>query len=225
MKFRLGSIHINWPDHLVGFFSALFGILIAFQLEEWRDQHEREQLVKLALQNIKNEIDINKNYYEETIRFNDTFLHFLNEANPHLTNELNFIGTKTLADSLNRIFPDHFLILKDDNESKNQTNSPLKITLNISVHHPLTAAWESAKATGALNFMDFEKVHLLSLIYNQEKLLNEIDNLNALIKSSGRVKTKTQLFVLVNELQESNSIIQREMDVLKGYINILMATE
>jgi len=89
----------------------------------------------------------------------------------------------------------------------------------------LTAAWESAKATGALNFMNFQQVHLLSLIYHQEKLLNEIDNLNALIKNSGRISTKSQLFLLVDELSESNSIIQREMNELKGYINILIATE
>src|ERR1700755_1317393 len=195
MKFKLGTVHINWPDHLVGFFSALFGILIAFQLEEWRDQREREQLVSLALQNLKSEIDINKNYYGETTRFNEAFLHFLNESAPHITEELTFQGSKDLADSLSTVFPGHFSI-QAAAESKKPSTAPLKVTLNISVHHPLTAAWESAKATGALNFMDFEKVHLLSLIYHQEKLLNEIDNLNALIKSAGRIKSKTQLFLL-----------------------------
>jgi hypothetical protein len=222
MKFKLASIHINWPDHLVGFFSALFGILIAFQLEEWRDQREREQLVQLALQNLKSEIDINKNYYEETTRFNETFLHFLSESSPNITEELTYSGSKNAVDSLNKFFPGHFAV---DPSAESRKTFPLKITLNITVHHPLTAAWESAKATGALNFMNFEQVHLLSLIYHQEKLLNEIDNLNALIKNSGRIKSKSQLFFLVDELRESNSIIQREMNELKGYINILTATE
>src|SRR6478736_912629 len=213
MKFKFGSIHINWPDHLVGFFSALFGILIAFQLEEWRDQREREQLVQLALQNLKSEIDINKNYYEETTRFNETFLQFLTESSSNISEELTFRGSSTAADSLNKFFPAHFSIGQPLVASSKTL--PIKITLNISVHHPLTAAWESAKATGALNFMNFEQVHLLSLIYHQEKLLNEIDNLNSLIKNSGRIKSKSQLFSLVDELRESNSIIQREMDQMK----------
>src|SRR6478609_3399734 len=221
MKFSLSSYKIDWPNHIVGFFSALFGILIAFQLEEWRDQREREQLVQLALQNLKSEIDINKNYYEETTRFNETFLHFLNESSPSITEELTYRGSKNAVDSLNKFFPGHFAIKAPPESGKAFL---LKITLNITVHHPLTAAWESAKATGALNFMNFEQVHLLSLIYHQEKLLNEIDNLNALIKNSGRVKSKSQLFSLVDELRESNSIIQREMDQMKGYINILIAT-
>jgi len=128
MKFKLGSIHINWPDHLVGFFSALFGILIAFQLEEWRDQRERDQLVQLALQNLKSEIDINKNYYKETTRFNETFLHFVNESSPSITEELTYSGAKNAVDSLNKFFPGHFAI---DPTSESDKVFPLKITLNI----------------------------------------------------------------------------------------------
>src|SRR6478609_8636135 len=130
MKFSLSSYKIDWPNHIVGFFSALFGILIAFQLEEWRDQREREQLVQLALQNLKSEIDINKNYYEETMRFNETFLHFLLESSPNISEELTFRGSPTAIDSLNKFFPAHFLI--GQASGKSSRAFPIKITLNIS---------------------------------------------------------------------------------------------
>jgi hypothetical protein len=99
---------INWSDHIVGFFSALFGILIAFQLESWREDSERKELVTLALQNLKNEIEINKGYYEETTQFNHVFLNFIEQSASWLTDDVRFSGTTNLADSLNKIFPNNF---------------------------------------------------------------------------------------------------------------------
>lgn len=212
---------INWPDHFVGFFSALFGILIAFQLEEWRDKNERNELAQLALQNLQNEIGINKTYYEETVRFNSGFVVFVQQSLPFLTSDLKYQGSLEKADSLNAIFPSHYHVQVSELGDQNAANTfAVSIKMNITLKHPITAAWESAKATGALNYMDFGTVHLLSLIYDQERLLNEIQYANELIRTS-EIHSKEDLANFLAKVHESITVLQHELEDMNSFIHML----
>ena len=50
MKSFLSSYKIDWANHIIGFFSALFGILIAFELEEWRDEKNQIEIARVAFE-------------------------------------------------------------------------------------------------------------------------------------------------------------------------------
>lgn len=59
MRLRIGKI--DWPNHAIGFFSALFGILIAFELDQWRETRNHQEEARNAFDKLKQEIQINKN--------------------------------------------------------------------------------------------------------------------------------------------------------------------
>jgi len=66
MKFS--SWRVDWPNHLIGFFSALFGILIAFELDEWREAKNNREEAHNAFDKIKQEIQINKGALHEAVK-------------------------------------------------------------------------------------------------------------------------------------------------------------
>jgi len=61
------SSKIDWLNHTVAFFSALLGILIAFQLEDYADNRKDNEELKSALNAIKNEINNNLNIYQTNV--------------------------------------------------------------------------------------------------------------------------------------------------------------
>ena len=59
MKNKLSNI--DWSNHIVAFFSALLGILIAFQLQDYQDDQKEEEELQITLEAIKKEIENNQN--------------------------------------------------------------------------------------------------------------------------------------------------------------------
>jgi len=58
---------IEWANHIIAFFSALLGILIAFQLDDYRDNRQENEKLQNSLHAIKNEIDNNLNIYKKNV--------------------------------------------------------------------------------------------------------------------------------------------------------------
>src|SRR5688572_17342624 len=99
---RVRKLSIDWPNHIIGFFSALFGILIAFELDQWRERQQEQEIAQNAFAKLKQEIQINKNTLHEMASSNREFLSLLkSEALPNLNDNLQFTGSRFLADSLN----------------------------------------------------------------------------------------------------------------------------
>ena len=55
---------IDWSNHIISFFSALLGILIAFRLEFFREEHQEKEQLDKALLVIKEELESNLNIYK-----------------------------------------------------------------------------------------------------------------------------------------------------------------
>ncbi|MFY0685777.1 MAG: hypothetical protein JXQ90_01360 [Cyclobacteriaceae bacterium] len=55
---------IDWPNHIIAFFSALLGILIAFRLEFIREEHREQEQLQKALLVIREEVDNNLSIYQ-----------------------------------------------------------------------------------------------------------------------------------------------------------------
>lgn len=104
MRWRLPKVRfaIDWPNHLIGFFSALFGILIAFELDQWREQRKEAELAASAFDKMKQEISINKNSLHESIQLNLQLLEVLEETVlPQIDERFFFRGTNQDAEKYN----------------------------------------------------------------------------------------------------------------------------
>lgn len=214
---------IDWPNHIIAFFSALFGILIAFQLDEWRERSSQYKLAEEAFRLVRNETSLNKNILLENIHHNDSSLKSLASLLTFVNDDLQFKGTYRKADSINRNNSLVKIMTRDSDKTK---KGLLIVSLHITMDQIETpdvhsSAWESAKATGALNYMSLEKVDLLSLIYNNSKLKEELADLRHILKRSDDVKNKAEFRNILTELQRSNGVINRELAIFERYVSML----
>lgn len=221
----LTRFKIDWPNHIIGFFSALFGILIAFELDQWRESRNELELAESAFENLKKEVDINQNILRENVNLNRKAIHNMQEIVARVDNNLLFTGTRTEADSINRKFG-RFLFIDTLAVPSKKTGWPVHIGIgNILVPSLQTSAWESAKATGALNYMPYEKVVSLSFVYNAAKINDELIQIRNQLRNSDRVTTKAGLQILLNELERSHKILESELVEFDQFVNMIEAMD
>ena len=228
MKLSLPPFKIDWPNHLIGFFSALFGILIAFELDNLREAHNQADLSRIAFENLKKEIQINQSLLHENTSNNLRYIHSLQGLLPQINNQLLFIGTTEEADSVNLHFGKIIFVDVGNASMQDKRKKLMPIIIgmgNINVPSMQSSAWESAKATGALNLMDYEKVLALSFIYNHSRIMNELNEVRSLWQASDNIVTKTALSNLLNEMGKSHQTLDRELLEFDQFVNILYAME
>jgi len=224
-KLPFHGVKIDWPNHLIGFFSALFGILIAFELDGWRERQNQKELVANALERMKVEIDFNQQILHSNLQHNVERVKTLHQFLDKLNNNLLFIGSLAEADSVNK-YASGYLFINTDGSSENSESYPANISVSsmpMISHH--TSAWESAKATGVLNFMGYEKVLLLSSIYNYTNILDELTVIRQLVKKSSEITTKTEFMNFLLEMEESLIVIERELTEYDQFVNMVKTVE
>jgi hypothetical protein len=225
MKITIPRFQIDLPNHVIGFFSALFGILIAFELDDWREQRNQAALARIAFENLKKEIQINQNALHENITNNLDHIQDLIGILPKLDHQLRFIGTKREADSINSNFSKIIFI---DNSGNEKTKRPLPVFIgmgNITTPSLQSSAWESAKSTGALNLMEYEKVLSLSFLYNHSTIIDELMEIKTLWRASDSITSKTELAKLLDEMEKSHQTVNRELQEFDQFVNIINAME
>jgi hypothetical protein len=231
MRFRLPisfpHFNIDWPNHIIAFFSALFGILIAFELDEWRERRKEQELAQSAFANLRNEVGINKNLLHENIRANLQVIRSLQGVLPSIDKNLVFHGSTQQADSINKKFGRLiFVNLADSIQSGRQWSWPVHFGVgNISIPSLQVSAWESAKATGALNFLPYERVLSLSFVYNDAKIIDELAEIRNLWRNSDGIKNKSDFTKLLSEMEKSHQILERELVEFDQFVNMLEVME
>lgn len=219
-QFSFQSLKIDWPNHLIGFFSALFGILIAFELDDWRERQNQAELASNAFERMKVEIDFNQNILHANVKQSLEFVDLLNRFSEKLNTDLLFSGNYQEADSVNTHFSNYIFISTEGSERKAGYPAHIAVgTLPMITQH--SSAWESAKATGVLNFMGYEKVLVLSTIYNNKSIVDELDTIQQLRKKSDEITSKAQLQNFLAELEESLRVIERELIAYDQFVNML----
>jgi hypothetical protein len=69
---------IDWPNHIIAFFSALLGILIAFQMEDYREGKGESEELETAMRSIQLEIENNLKIYQWNTKELSNFLAYVN---------------------------------------------------------------------------------------------------------------------------------------------------
>ena len=219
---------IDWSNHIVGFFSALFGILIAFELDEWKENRKEEKVAANAFVRLQQEIDINRNMLHEMVNSNLSLISDLQTKVLHKVNDrLLFTGTIEEANAING--DSHLSAIAFVHMHDLTTREPHKRELELHVIfsglvHPTihNSAWESAKTIGALNNMSYEKVLSLSSLYNPARLLDEIAEVRTLLRTADEIQSKADLEALLSELEDAYHIIDAELaqyDAFAGMLN------
>lgn len=224
-KLSLPKVPIDWPNHTIGFFSALFGILIAFELDSWREHRNQDELVAQAFERLKTEILINQNSLHSNIRDNLGKIDALKRVMERVTENLMFNGTPGEADSINKTFKG-LLFIEIESADRKSGLFPIHISsssLTLVSYH--TAAWESAKATGVLNFMGYEQVLTLSSLYNYTTIFDEQALIRQLTRKADEITTRSQLLFFLSELEEAYLVIGREMDSYDQFVNMITLAE
>ena len=219
---RLSQFPIDWPNHVIGFFSALFGILIAFELDQWRERKQEEQIALNAFNKLKLEVQINNNSLHEMVTTNQQSLSLMAQKILPLLNEsLQFIGTPEQADSINSN-PDLVSIVFVDTSDQVNKLLPVHIVMGNMLQPIIhNSAWESAKATGALNFMDYEQVLSLSSLYGSPRITDELGQVKKLIQTADQVASKSQLTKLLRDLKKAHAIIDQELTQHDSFVSII----
>jgi hypothetical protein len=217
---------VDWPNHLIGFFSALFGILIAFELEEWRENRNNQEEARQAFEKLRQEIQTNKSTLHEMVATNQQLLDLMvMELLPHLNENLLFQGDASEAMRVNRRCGLVAHIEVNDSTAR-EVKLPVNIFMNSLIRPPLHySAWESAKATGVVNHIEYEKVLAISYLYNIPGITDELQEIRRLLRSADESTSKSTLSKLIIELKESHNVIQLELENFDGFSDIVQAME
>lgn len=113
---------IDWLNHLIAFFSALLGILIAFQLENYREDLQEKREVKQVISIFKSEIENNLEIYRKNVNQIGGWLEYWKLVKKGI-NEGIITIEKGYFDQLKKIQPERYTgweILEDKDEYFNQ---------------------------------------------------------------------------------------------------------
>lgn len=96
-----------------------------------------------------------------------------------------------------------------------------------SLLHPTLhySAWESAKATGVINYIEYEKVLTISYLYNIPRITDELQEIRMLVRRSDEITSKSGFEKLLIELKESHHLIQAELANYDIFVNIIQDME
>lgn len=218
---------IDWPNHIVAFFSALFGILIAFELDEWKESRKDVAIAENAYVRLKQEIDINRNMLHEMVRTNLGLIAEL-QGNilPRVNEKLLFTGTVEEANAINgdpRLSTFVFVHMHDEPITRGKERELGLHVMFSGLIHPVihNSAWESAKTIGALNNMSYEKVLSLSSLYNPARLMDEVAEVRNLLRNADEIRSKQELEKLLSELEDAYHIIEAELAQFDAFAGML----
>jgi hypothetical protein len=216
---------IDWPNHFVGFFSALFGILIAFELDEWKESRKDDKIADNAFIRMQQEIDMNRNMLRGMVTVNLQMIGDLEgQVLDKVDNRLMFTGTAEQALAVNNTAPLSSIafVQMPQGDRKQNTQAALHVVFSgLTVPVIYSSAWESARTIGALNNMSYEKVLTLSSLYNPPRILDELTEVRALLRNADDIDSKAELQHLLDELDESYRIIAAELDQLDAFAAML----
>lgn len=165
---RFRNIKIDWLNHTVSFLSALFGIYIAFRLENYRENQQEKERIQLIEKAILNEIENNLRIYSENVKILSGWL----EYNSFIQTKTDEKGRLVIgANEMRKMTEKYPSRLKDYKiiQTLNDTLSVYEGIFVIDVG-PITgistSSWKAGVASGLLNSMDYALVNNLTKIYD-----------------------------------------------------------
>lgn len=168
---------IEWKNHIVAFLSALFGIIIAFQLEDYRETSEQKDRLDKAYQLVISEIESNISIYQNNVTNINDFLAYHQSIFELAKGR---IDTSIITlDTYHSITSDTTKNYRFANYNVQIRNESVYITRKPEVHNfddfysdvlpktgISTSAWESSINSGVFSQLSQSDFNNLTKIYN-----------------------------------------------------------
>lgn len=199
----MSNIRIDWINHLVGFFTALIGIFIAFQLDDWQEKNQEEEKVKITLAAIKSEIDDNRGIYQRDVTVLSNWLEywdFVGANRPEFNGQM--MATEKKMEIMKKRHPqrlDSARFIKRYNDSIN-IYSAGTIMIDVTVESGIsTSSWEAAKSSGVLNSLDHSLMTQLTKIYGWIDKDLGIDDADVIRRNASLESESTDVSILTHD--------------------------
>jgi len=160
---------IDWLNHVISFLSALIGIIIAFQLEDYKDNREETKDINNTLAAVKTEIENNMAIYSANVEQLSAWLNYYNLLDDSGDNNEVQIGKKDF-EKMKTEHPERLKkwILKstvNDTTLVFNVGSAL-LLIDIAPQTGIsTSSWQAGLYSGTLNKIDHKKLARLNQIY------------------------------------------------------------
>ena len=161
---------INWLDHSIGFMSALFGIFIAFQLQDYQDNNREKEKLNITLSAIKNETENNLMIYSRNIEILSDWLNYYQNAIT-IRNEREVKVRRADYERKRIRYPERYKnweLLRSENDSI-LVFSDKSGVIHIDILPETgvsTSSWQAGIYSGILNRLDSKKLVTLTKIYD-----------------------------------------------------------
>lgn|GEM_PF-2312622 len=160
------SGNIEWGNHFVSFLSALLGIFIALQLEEWRENRAEVQRAKEAIAAIKAESDSNIALYRYNIQGLKGQAECLRFFRTHESKGF-LLANPQEFEALKSKYPKRFQfrMMEKINDSLNRYEGEPRVDFLPNSGFS-SSAWHSAEISGILPKFSQDKISALTFIYD-----------------------------------------------------------
>lgn len=191
---------VDWQNHIITFVSTIVGILIAFQLENWRENREEQNKINKAEVSLINELERNKIGLENIIKENKHWLSYADFIFSH-THDDHLACSQRELDSVSKIYPSRFTrttIIKPLNKTTNLYRMDFRVDVPF-IFQIETATWEAVKSSGTLNFIEQGNVFWYVKTYKElERRLSTLDE-RELMEKLGNYGSTITLYNLVSD--------------------------
>lgn len=191
---------VDWQNHIITFISTIVGILIAFQLEDWRENREEQIKINKAEISLINELERNKIGLEGTIKENKDWLSYADFIFSHTHDDYLACSQQEL-DSIRKVYPGRFTRNKFVNVL-NKTTNLYQMSFEVDVPFIFqieTATWEAVKSSGTLNYIEQGNVFWYVKTYKElERRLSTLDE-RELMEKLGNYGSTITLYNLVTD--------------------------
>lgn len=191
---------IDWHNHTITFISTIIGILIAFQLEDWRENREEQTKINKAETSLVNELERNKIGLETSIKENKDWLLYADFILSH-TYDDHLACTQQALDSAIKMHPTRFSnsnFIRKFDQTTNLYGMSFEVDIPF-IFQIETATWEAVKSSGTLNFIEQSHVFWYVKTYKElERRLSTLDE-RELMEKLGNYGSTITLYNLVTD--------------------------
>ena len=157
---------IDWLNHTIAFLSALLGILIAFQLDDYQEDRREQEELQIALNSIKEEIEANLEIFTSNSEGLSEWLQYWELAQS--TDGFEYVNKELFVNWQNQ-FPLRYQgweIIEDYGDSVLVKIKPEDIVIDILPKTGISSSsWQAASYSGILNRLDHSTLSKLTRIY------------------------------------------------------------
>ncbi|MFY0689268.1 MAG: hypothetical protein JXQ90_19010 [Cyclobacteriaceae bacterium] len=205
----------DWINHSIAFLGMIIGILIALQLDDWREKQELQERIEIAISNVGHELDANRQGLEGIIGSNKMFIDILEFIVEHeiadgiiqFNSEENWLSSKQLE------FVEFSEIDSTGSKirAKVDVNFNLFLTFRIQSHN-----WEGLKYSGYLSLSNQEDLNEYILIYD---LLNTDFGDLDILQLSKRIEAADTNEKTLNVLKENVKPYEVKLNYLNNFLD------